>query len=246
MPPRPTACAVCSTVGREQRLELDLLMGDPARWPAAVWGVFDAPDGPDVPPAMREWGALEVGQQWLAENGYGDIAAKAAVRDHYERHVPLVPTTPDQLVAAGVIASGGNPADVPDSTRDPLAFLRYYSKGLAVGQKGLELLQAHVEQLQQKKAEVPLALIKMMVDVGAKLAVSQATIRARQKSQPDDDDGDEAFRTRPGADDEAAGPRFDHTRIRKVDGESRPVHDEGPKDREHYNERARQEGGQAL
>lgn len=240
--PRPAACAVCSALGTNRRLELDLLMGDPARWPAAVWGIFDAPDGPAVPPQMREWGAIEVGLQWVQENGYGDLN-KVDVRQHYERHVSLVPTEPDQLLAAGIIASGGDPADPPSSARDPLAFLRYYTAGLRVGQRGLELLQKHVDELVKKNEEVPLSLIKMMLDVGSKLAVSQATIRSRQKSQPDDDDDDEAFR---GGDKGVPGPRFDHTRIRNVGGETRPVHDEGPKDRAEYNARARQEGSPEL
>jgi len=209
------------------------MMADPGRWPKAVWGVFDLPDGPNVPPVMREWGALEVGVAWLNENGYGDLN-KAHVRNHYERHVTLIPQDP---AAAGAAADGKS---APDPTIDPLAYLRFYMKGIEIGRKGLELLAEHVDQLQQKKLPVPLNLIKMMVDAGAKLAVSQATIKAREKSLPTElGDEDEGFRAAP-------GPKFDHTRIRDVAGETRPVHDEGPADRAVYNDRAGQEGGPKL
>jgi hypothetical protein len=235
-PGRPAACAVCATVPESRRLELDLMMGDPSRWPKAIWGVFDLPDGPNVPPVMREWGALEVGVAWLNENGWGDLN-KAHVRNHYERHVTLIPQDP---VAAGAAAEGRLP---PDATVDPLAYLRFYMKGIEVGRKGLELLAKHVEDLQEKNLPVPLNLIKMMVDAGAKLAVSQAQIKSREKSIPDElGDEDDGFRG--GGD--PPGPRFGHTRIRNVAGEARPVHDEGPADRAAYNARADQEGGTKL
>lgn len=40
--------------------------------------------------------------------------------------------------------------------------------------------------------------------------------------------------------------RMGHSRLRVVDGERRPVKDEGRADRKHYNKRARQEGGPLL
>lgn len=234
-PGRPQPCAVCAAVPPERRLELDLMMGDPGRWPKAIWGVFDLPDGPNVPPVMREWGALEVGVAWLAENGWGDLN-KAHVRNHYERHVTLIP---QDMAAAGAATEG---KATPDPVTDPLAYLRFYVKGIEVGRKGLELLSRHVERILEKnpEAEIPLSLIKMMVDAGAKLAVSQAMIKSREKSVPDElGDEDDGFRAAP-------GPKFEHTRIREVAGEARPVHDEGPADRARYNARADQEGGERI
>lgn len=241
---RPAPCPVCDQIDVAPRRELNLLMGDPTRWPSSVWGVFDAPNGPEVPEKMREWGAIEVGLEYIRIHELGDFS-KADVRLHYERHVPLVPTSPDELLAAGIIAAGGDPANPPDSAIDPMAYLRYYLKGLQVGQKGLELLVAHVEQLQKSKREVPLALIKLMLDTGSKLAVSQATIRARQKSQPElePEDEEDAFRARGG---EAPGPRMGHGRIRETEAGRRFVHDEGPKDRAAFNARSRQEGRPGL
>lgn len=234
-PGRPAACAVCTSVSENQRLELDMLMGDPERWPSAIWGVFDLPTGQGVPPVMREWGALEVGVAWLNEHGFGDLN-KAHVRNHYERHVTLIPQDP---AAVGAAATGESP---PSPTVDPLAYLRFYMKGIEVGRKGLDLLMAHVEDLQKKNAPVPLTLIKMMVDAGAKLAVSQAAIKAREKSQPELGDDDDDFRG--GGD--PPGPRFGHTRIRSVGGVDQPIHDEGPADRAKYNARADQEGSERL
>jgi hypothetical protein len=187
---------------------------------------------------MREWGALEVGVAWLNENGWGDLN-KAHVRNHYERHVTLIPQDP---AAAGAAAEGKAP---PDPAIDPLAYLRFYMKGIDIGRRGLELLEQHIDRMLEKnpKAEIPLPLIKMMVDAGAKLAVSQAQIRSREKSIPDElGDEDEGFRG--GAD--KPGPRIGHTRIRQIDGVATPVHDEGPADRATYNARADQEGGTRL
>lgn len=234
------SCAVCINVPAESRRDLDLLMGDPTRWPQSVWGVFDAPNGPDVPPHMREWAGIEMGQEWLQRHGYADLAAKAIVRTHYEKHVPLVPVTSAQLVAAGIIADGGDAGDVPDGAIDPMSYLRYYTKGIEVGRRGLELLSQHVEKLASAKKEVPLPLIRMMVDVGAKLSVSQAQIKAREKSVGTLDDEDD-FRAP-----SSPGDRVGHNRVHKVDGEARPVRDAGPKDREHFNERAAQEGRERL
>lgn len=236
-PGRPAPCQICSSLDDNPRLELDLLMGDPTRWPGAIMAVWDRPaGGPELPPVMREWGALEVGVQWLNEHGYGDIANKAVVRNHYERHVTLIPSD------AQIVAAGADGEKVPDPRIDPLAYLRFYMKGIEVGRKGLELLAKHVEDLQEKNLPVPLSLIKMMVDAGAKLAVSQAQIKAREKSQPELGDEDDDFR----GGGNPPGPRFGHTRIREVDGETRPVHDEGPADRRHFNERADQEGTTRL
>jgi hypothetical protein len=236
----PGACGICDTLPMPQLVALDLLMGDSSRWPATVWRNFHAPVGPVIPPPMRRWGAVRLGQAWLEDHGFADLMTRSVVQHHYG-HVPVLAVDPEQLVESGVMARGDR-ADVPDGRLNPMAYIEYYNAGIDAGKKGLELLMAHVKALEEKKADVPLTLVKMLVDVGAKLAMSQAAIKSREPSQPQLDD-DEGFRAGAGG---VPSPRMGHARIRDVDGETRPVHDEGPADRDRYNRRAEQEGSPKL
>jgi len=223
-------CGVCDVVMNEARIELDLLMADPQRWPATIWDRWEPP-GDVVPPAMRLWGAVKMGQNWLADHGYGDIT-KASVTEHYNRHVPLLPDAATVEAAKKAV----------DRALDPRAYLEFYAEGIRAGKKGVELLMKHVAELEAAGTKVPLPLIKMLVDVGGKLSMSQAGIVSRQPSQPTLDD-DEDFRA--GATG-VPGPRIGHGRIRQIAGESRFVRDEGPKDRAEYAARQVQEGGTGL
>lgn len=239
MPRIPGGCGICDTLPADRLVELDLLMGDSSRWPSTVWRNFNTPQGPIIPPAMRRWGAVRLGRAWLDEHGFGDLASSAS-RHYNAGHVPVIAVDPDTLVANGVMVAGGS--ELPDHRINPIAFLDFYHRGIEAGTKGIDLLMAHVKKLEDAKEEVPLTLIKMLVDVGGKLAVSQATLKAREPSQPQGDD-DEGFRAGAGG---LPSPRYGHTRIRTVDGVTGPVHDEGPADRTTYNERAKQEGSPEL
>lgn len=235
----PGGCSVCDQVAPSALVELDLLMGDASRWPSSVWDKFAAPAGLIIPPAMRRWGAARLGLAWLQENGYADIG-KSSVYHHYEKHTPVIAVDPDKLVENGVLVSGGGA--IPDPAINPIAYLRFYAKGIEAGIKGLELLMAMVKELEEKDQAVPLSLIKLLTDIGGKLATSQAQIKAREKSIGTEDD-DEGFRAGAGG---LPSDRMGHARIRTVGGVSGPIHDEGPKDRAAYNDRAAQEGGDPL
>lgn len=234
------ACLVCERVDQFDMIELDAVMGDPSAWPASVWGnVFEKPSG-DLPASYRRWGAVEMGLEWITQRGYAGID-RTDVRRHYRFDVPKIATNPADLVATGLIARGN--ARQAIATLNPLRYLEYYNTGIEVGVEGLKLLQDRIAELKAKGHEVPLALVKMALDAGSKLAMSQAAIKAAGKPWGADDDSDEGFRA--GSAPEPS-TRMGHHRIHVVEGESRPVRDTGPADRAAYNARARQEGSPEL
>lgn len=233
-------CQVCATLAPGELIELDLILGDPLRWPATVWGNFPPPSG-GLPVSYRRHGAQRMGHEWLLANGF-DIP-KQHLRNHIRWDVPLQEVSVDELVQRGLISlSQGGPKSDDSEPIDPLAYIKLYNKGIAVGFKGLELLQQRIQALVDQKEDVPLALMKLAIDAGLKLAQSQAGIKASGKTFGDEDaDEDDAFRG--GSD---ISPEFQHNRVRTIEGESRPVADEGFADRQRFNERARQEGSPTI
>lgn len=238
----PGDCKVCDALQPQELVELDLLLADPLRWPKTVWGLFDAPKiGTDgmLPPSYRRFGAMEMGGQWLKANGY-DIS-RWNLRKHFANHVPVIHVNVDELVSRGLIKIDHQSKAGSQDLIEPGNFLKFYSLGVDIGVKGLEMLQKRIDGMIERGEEVPLALIKQIVDTGAKLAMSQAQLRTRGHAFEEEDDENDGFR---GAAD--VSPRFGSYRVRTVEGESRPVFDEGPTDRKRYNERAKQEGSPEL
>lgn len=231
------SCKVCDTLPPGDLIELDMLLGDPMRWPVTIWGAFAPPEG-GLPASYRRLGAIKMGLAWLDEHGWSGEFTKAQVRRHWTYDVPALSVDVDAMVARGLVAEGQRGGLTTDVI-DPLSFVRLYSKGIELGIRGLELLNLRAQALIDQKEEVPLVLVKMMIDAGTKLAMSQASIKAAGKPFGDADvDENAAF-----AGSGEVGQRLGHSRIRVVDGERRPVVDEGKADRDHYNERAAQEGG---
>ncbi len=234
-----TPCKVCSHVAELDLIQLDLLMGDASRWPADTWGRFRPPAGP-LPSSYRRFGAVEVGIKYLVERGYLEIP-RSSVRRHFRFDVPTI-VTPDELAGVGQAADvPGNRAVGPPGLVEPLAYIKFYQRGISLGNRGLELMEKRIEALVEKGTEVPLALLLEVIKLGAKLATSQAAIR--KSAGEDEDDEDEGFRAGSAP---LPSPRFGHSRIRTVDGVARPVRDEGPADRADYNRRAEQEGSTTL
>ena len=231
---------VCTTLGTGELVELDLILADPLRWPVTVWGAFSPPEG-GLPATYRKFGAQQMGREWLMAHGY-DIPKPALVR-HIDLDVPVLAVDVDELVQRGLIALSRNDADGAERDKlaqpiDPLAFVKFYNAGITLGIRGLELLQQRVDDLVRLGEEVPLPLVKMIVDAGLKLATSQAAIKSSGKTWGDGPETEnDGFR---GGDD--ISPRFGSARVRQIDGVATPVFDEGPTDRKRYNERARQEG----
>lgn len=235
-----TKCRVCEALTPVELAELDALMGDPSAWPASLWPeMFEPPRG-SLPASYRRFGAVEMGAAWLTEHGIA--VERKDVRRHYRFDTPKIATTPEDLVATGLIAKGKT-AGTDVATLNPLAYLTYYNTGIEVGIAGLELLRDRIAQLKEAGKEVPVALIKMAIDAGSKLAMSQATIKAAGKPFGDADDSDDGFMAGSAP---APGQRLGDHRIRVIDGEARPVRDTGPADRAAYSARARQEGSPTL
>lgn len=243
MPPSATAtrttCKVCKEVDLVELTRLDLLAGDPARWPRTLWAEsgWDPPKGL-LPPRYRTWGQFAVTRDWLNRNGYDDLTDDV-VRGHL-KHVPKVARLPSTLTDTGLVA--GEPVPMPEGKAiDPNAYLAYYAAGVRVGIKGLELLEKRIRKIEERGDDVPLDLIKIMVDAGSKLATSQAQIRARGAKMGDDLD-DDAFRRAASPEPDGEAKKIGHLRVRTIEGEARPIADAGHGDRADYNERAKKEG----
>lgn len=238
-----TTCQICRTVPDGDLIELDLLMGDASRWPSTIWGIFDPPKG-RLTPARTRWGSVEMGRIWLEEHGYK--FSDRVIRTHYRYDVVVIAASVEDLIARGLIAKGSrrhSEMTVQADAIDPKAFLTFFDRGIKLGNRGLELMAARLEELIEKKETVPFALLKEITAMGAKLATTQASIKARGQTIDDAGDEEEGFRigsTPP------PSQRVGHNRVRVIEGEARPVADEGPKDREHYNARAREEGSPEL
>lgn len=237
-----TTCQICRTVPTGDLLELDLRMGDSSTWTSAVWGIFKPPKG-HMTPASQRFGALNVGRSFLAEKGYA--FTEKQLRDHYRFDVPVIASDPADLISRGIIEAGprkrGGDMTTTAEQLDPGAVLVYFNRGIRIGNKTLAIVEKRIDQLEAEGKEIPERLLKMLVDLSSKLAVTEASIRARGQFIGGEDD-DEGFRSGVGA----PSPRIGHARVRIIDGEARPVADEGPADRAHYSERARQEGGEGL
>jgi hypothetical protein len=233
-------CTVCRAVDIVELTRLDLLAGDPARWPRTIWKEtgWDPPKGL-LPPQYRTWGQFAVTRDWLNRNGYDDLTDHM-VRGHL-KHVPKIARTPSDLTHTGLV-EGEPVSDMPNAKMvDPNAYLAYYAAGVRVGIRGLELLEARIKKIEERGEDIPLDLIKMMVEAGGRLATSQAQIRSRGAKMGDDAD-DDAFRRAASPEPDGNAPKIGHLRIRTIEGETRPIADEGPGDRADYNERAAREG----
>lgn len=233
-------CLICRSLTNEQAIELDLLMGDATRWPRTLWkdSGFDPPKG-ILPAGYRLWGQTKVASNWLHEHGLE--VGQQAIENH-AKHVPMIAADPADLVSLGIIEAGGPTLPALDDPVDPAAYLRYYARGVELGLLGLDLLEAKVRKLMDEEKEIPMDLLKMLVEAGSKLATSQASIKARGVELHRDED-DDAFRR---ATSTSRSPRIGGLRIREVDGQEVVVADGGRSDREHFAERMAQEGGTRL
>lgn len=232
-------CAVCETLPPGDLLELDVVVGDPLRWPATLWGILPAPVN-GLPASYRRHGAYRMGSEWLDAHGYSGAFSAQALRRHIRYDVPVQQVDMAKLIESGLVVRRAElpPVGHTSTPIDPLAFVTLYDKGIKLGIKGFESLARQVDAILDRGDEVPLKLVKQLTDAGIRLATSQATIKAAGKPFGDADlDENSAFMGRD------VSPRMGHSRVRVIDGERRPVVDEGKADRDHYNERAAQEGG---
>lgn len=236
-------CLICRGVATGDLVELDLLMGDASRWPATVWGIFKPPKG-RMTPARQRFGAIEVGREWLVSRGYE--FSDRVIRNHYRYDVVVVAADVADLMNRGLIEKGSRRHEemgVSADKIDPQAFLTYFDRGIKLGNRSLELLEKRIEAIVAAGEEVPFVLLKTLAELGSKLATTQATIRARGLAWDDGGDAEEGFRV---GSQPPPSQRVGHHRIRTINGETRPIADEGPADRARYSERAAQEGSPGL
>lgn len=240
-------CAICDTLPLSDLVDLDLTMGDATRWPANVWGVFDKPKAPLSP--RRQWyGGTQAGILWLKDHGYDDRFGPELVRKHYRYDVTVIAADTTELINKGIIAASDKRSKnlpAPTEKIDPTAYLSYFNRGIILGNRGLQILEQRVEDMIAKDEEVPLVLLLKIADIGTKLATTQAVLKTKGLAMGDPDDSDEGFRAG-SVDGGIPSKRVGHQRVRVIEGEARPVTDEGPADREHFSERSVQEGGEGL
>jgi hypothetical protein len=234
-----TGCAVCMAVPPVGLIELDLILADPLRWPATVWGSFTPPVG-GLPSTYRRFGAMAMGEAWLAERHPELGISKVQLRRHLEQDVPPQAADLDGLVARGLVSRGeGESASMPQKL-DPLAYMRLFNKGILLAERSVDLMSQRIEHAEALGEEVPAAQLERLASLGIGLAKTQALIIAKGQRIGEASDEDDGFRAK------EASPRMGHSRVRQIEGENRPVHDEGQADRDHYNERARDEGSPTI
>lgn len=216
------------------------MMGNPITWPKNVFAMWpEKPKG--LPPRYRTWGACKLAEEMLARWQF--TFSPSVVASHYG-HVPRFVADPSTLAEMGMVAvapAASVPAASPRGDQD--MGLDFFRRGLSLSMKGLELLEQRVEQAEQLGEEVPLEVIKMMTDVGGKLAMAAASIQSRggklgQKAK------DDPFRQAAGAKD--VGPKVGGHRARVIEGDWKTVTDKGQADRDAFEARAVREGRPGL
>ena len=130
----------------------------------------------------------------------------------------------------------------PEPLKMAIEYHQFFKTGMQVGHTALEKIQ---ERLNDPDKEPSVSLLMAAANLGAQLAKAQAAIVTKGMRFVLEDDG--AIAGFMGADDDdAPSPRFGSYRVRTIEGERRPVRDEGPADRMQYNEKARQMGNPLL
>lgn len=241
MPNLQERCPVEQKLGLEKALELDAFLADPALWPKAIFAGWDIPPG-RIPGNFRSWGAIKVGLEWCSSREV-EITRHQMER-HVAQHVPLLAYTPDDVATRGVTADGTGNDGSEILPTNIITYQQVYQRGLSIGYKAIGLLEERIDEIREAEEKVPTDLLLKLADLGTKLATSQAAIMVRGLDlNREKDDEIEGFRSGSAP---LPSQRFGHHRIRTIEGESRPVADQGPADRKHYNERADQEGSPRL
>jgi hypothetical protein len=228
-------------MGQTLSLEMDAFLADPSQWPKAIFAGWDLKPGA-LPSNFRSWGAVKLGLEWAASRDF--TFTRRQMEMHVRDHVPVLASQPDDYAVRGVETDGQTAAGHALVPTNAITYAQVYQKGLSIGYKAIEQLEQRIDDLASKGEKVPTDLLLKLADLGTKLATSQASILARGVDMNREKDEEiEGFRTGSAP---LPSQRMGHSRVRVIDGESRPVHDEGPSDRHDYNERAREQGSIEL
>jgi hypothetical protein len=233
-----TACRVCSLVPGPELLELNALLADPDLWAANALKDWVIPKGA-LPGTMRQYGGIATGLEWLRSRGFTDVSHKS-MANHFKSHVVHIARTNDDTTQLGKMVAGktdSSLAIIPQMR--PNLFIDYYSTGIQLGVYALERLKKDIIDVETAGEKVPARTLWQLAELGAKLAMSQASMLTRGNKI--EETGDEMAGFRAG---EAPLPsqKFGDHRVRTIDGKAQPVTDRGKADRDAYNKRARQEG----
>lgn len=233
-------CDICETLpGLIPELDAVLIHSD--AWPE----IIEAKEAgrSTSGPALRSM-QVKRALRWLTEKGHADITPQQ-VRRHIESRADAVPDILDLIPRA----------------EGAVQLMSFYSEAIALGREA-------VLELRQRLADDPVALtpseLLALASLGGRYAASAAMLRQRGQSPLPGDEGyvppaepekqlpppppaladpDDGFLAGSAP---APSKRIGHSRMRVIEGVSRPVHDEGPKDRENYNRTADQEGSPRL
>lgn len=233
------ACQICDTLPPQKLMELDAIIGDPAAWPITIWGIFEPPKG-QLSASYRRHGATAMARDWLDREGIKWITMQT-IRKHVRFDVVHIPRDASDLIQLGIVAEAGTQRTrIPTApTIDAGAFIRYFNAGIQMGEAATRLLAERINAMIERGEEPDPKLVMKLADMGAAFARSQAALMARGLKFGEEEDDDAAFM---GSDEERPGPRIGHSRVKMVDGERRPVHDEGPADRAKHRKRREAEG----
>jgi len=232
-------CGICA-LPEALLVQVDDILATPPT--ELMTDLYDGIDPEEIPASAKRWSSVRHAKVWLAERHDKPIST-ATISNHFDKHLPLVPATMQRIVETGRLADG---SQVPVRAEPYLAavqFHAYFKAGMDIGMRALKVLEKRVIAAEdpESDSEVTNSILLSIARVGQQLATAQAQIWARgQRFDVEDDDAMAGFMG------EQPSPRFGSYRVRDVDGEHKPVYDEGPADRQHYNERAREEGGTEL
>jgi hypothetical protein len=239
---KPGTCVICDNLAPQDLIELNLLIADPKHWPRNTFEGLKLPSGV-MRPRYRLWGAARVAEEWLKEHDYWPFA-RTTLRMHINRHVPWTAEDLSTPAVQAALAEADSKLALTPVGLNPVNFKRYYEAGIALGAKAIELLTEKVAEAQRNNVELPTDLLLKLADQGSKLAASAAALSVKGYELSHDKEEElEGFRS-------GSAPiplrASKHHTITVIDGEARPVTDEGRGDRRDYNARAREEGGTEL
>lgn len=228
-------------MGQALSLEMDAFLADPSQWPKAIFAGWDLKPGA-LPSNFRAWGAVKLGLEWAASRDF--TFTRRQMEMHVRDHVPVLASSPDDYANRAVDRADHGASGRAMVPANAITYTDVYQKGLSIGYKAIEQLEKRIDDLVANDEKVPTDLLLKLADLGTKLATSQASILARGMDMTREKDEEiEGFRTGSAP---LPSQRMGHSRVRVIDGESRPVHDEGPSDRHDYNEAAREQGSITL
>ncbi len=234
-------CKVCSMPEREL-VELDLLLATPPEeLDAKLFGDVGM-EPPDLPAEWRRFGVIRKAQVWLEERGH--TFARQTLVAHYNKHLAAtasIPSDSHRALQEGRLSDGSPVPSVPEPLKMAIEYHAYFRTGMQVGHKALELLLEKLNDTEHKPSQ---SLLIAAANIGTGLAKAQAAIVTKGMRFVLEDDG--AIEGFIGDEDDDASPRFGSYRVRTIEGERRPVRDEGPADRAQYNEKAKEIGAPLL